>query len=92
MRCGTGPRSGALLRAVPAGTVHGLDAGQGEIDAGQELLAVVVFAQAMFPRAAEAAGAEDIYDLMLGDDAPRSWVAMMNGAGQASQEPACAGG
>ncbi|MGC1283655.1 MAG: NAD(P)/FAD-dependent oxidoreductase, partial [Streptosporangiaceae bacterium] len=31
------------------------------------------YEQAMFPRAAEAAGAEDIFDLMLGDDAPHSW-------------------
>ena len=42
------------------------------------------YEQAMFPRAAEAAGDEDIYDLMLGDDAPHSWIAMMNGAEQAS--------
>ena len=42
------------------------------------------YEQAMFPRAAEAAGAEDIFDLMLGDDAPHSWIAMMNGAEQAS--------
>ncbi len=39
------------------------------------------YEQAMFPRAAEA-GDEDTYDLMLGDDAPHSWIAMMNGAGQ----------
>jgi hypothetical protein len=38
----------------------------------------------MFPRAAEAAGAEDIFDLMLGDNTPRSWIAMMNGGEQAS--------
>ena len=37
------------------------------------------YEQAMFPRAAEA-GDEDTYDLMLGDDAPHSWVAMMNDA------------
>jgi 2-polyprenyl-6-methoxyphenol hydroxylase-like FAD-dependent oxidoreductase len=42
------------------------------------------YEQAMFPRAAEAAGAEDTYDLMLGGDAPDSWIAMMNGAGQPS--------
>jgi 2-polyprenyl-6-methoxyphenol hydroxylase-like FAD-dependent oxidoreductase len=46
--------------------------------------ALAEYEQAMFPRAAEAAGAEDIYDLMLGDDAPRSWIAMMNGAEQTS--------
>jgi 2-polyprenyl-6-methoxyphenol hydroxylase-like FAD-dependent oxidoreductase len=40
--------------------------------------------QAMFPRAAAAAGSEDIYDLMLGADAPHSWIAMMNEAEQAS--------
>jgi 2-polyprenyl-6-methoxyphenol hydroxylase-like FAD-dependent oxidoreductase len=34
------------------------------------------FEQAMFWRAAEADD-EDTYDLMLGDDAPNSWVAMM---------------
>jgi 2-polyprenyl-6-methoxyphenol hydroxylase-like FAD-dependent oxidoreductase len=38
--------------------------------------------QAMFPRAAEARD-EDTYDLMLGDDAPHSWIAMMNSAEQA---------
>ena len=32
-------------RAVLARTVHGLDAGEDEIDAGQELLAVVMFEQ-----------------------------------------------
>ena len=42
------------------------------------------YEQAMFPRAAEAAGAEDIFDLMLGDNTPRSWIAMMNGGEQAS--------
>ena len=41
------------------------------------------YEQAMFPRAAEA-GDEDVYDLMLGDDAPHSWIAMMTGAEQAS--------
>jgi 2-polyprenyl-6-methoxyphenol hydroxylase-like FAD-dependent oxidoreductase len=45
--------------------------------------ALAAYERAMFPRAAEAEG-EDIYDLMLGDDAPHSWVAMMNSAGQAS--------
>jgi 2-polyprenyl-6-methoxyphenol hydroxylase-like FAD-dependent oxidoreductase len=39
--------------------------------------------QAMFSRAAAEAGGEDIYDIMLGDDAPGSWIAMMNGAEQA---------
>jgi hypothetical protein len=38
----------------------------------------------MFPRVAAEAGGEDIYDIMLGDDAPHSWIAMMNEAGQAS--------
>jgi len=42
------------------------------------------YEQAMFPRAAEAAGAEDTFALMLGDDAPHSWIAMMNGGYQAS--------
>ena len=45
--------------------------------------ALAEYEQAMFARAAEA-GDEDIYDIMLGDDAPRSWVAMMNDAEQAS--------
>jgi 2-polyprenyl-6-methoxyphenol hydroxylase-like FAD-dependent oxidoreductase len=51
---------------------------------GDVEVALAEYEQAMFPRAAEAAAAEDIYDLMLGDDAPHSWIAMMNGAGQAS--------
>jgi 2-polyprenyl-6-methoxyphenol hydroxylase-like FAD-dependent oxidoreductase len=46
--------------------------------------ALGAYEQAMFPRAAEAAGAEDIFDLMLGDDAPHSWIAMMNAGEQAS--------
>ena len=47
-------------------------------------IALAEYEQAMFPRAAAAAAAEDTYGLMLGDDAPHSWIAMMNGAGQAS--------
>jgi 2-polyprenyl-6-methoxyphenol hydroxylase-like FAD-dependent oxidoreductase len=42
--------------------------------------ALAAYEQAMFPRAAAAAGDEDTYDLMLGEAAPHSWVAMMNGA------------
>jgi 2-polyprenyl-6-methoxyphenol hydroxylase-like FAD-dependent oxidoreductase len=42
--------------------------------------ALAEYERAMFPRAAAAAGAEDTYDLMLGDDAPHSWIAMMNDA------------
>jgi 2-polyprenyl-6-methoxyphenol hydroxylase-like FAD-dependent oxidoreductase len=42
------------------------------------------YEQAVFPRAAEAAGAEDIFDLMLGDNTPHSWIAMMNEGEQAS--------
>jgi len=45
--------------------------------------ALAEYEQAMFPRAAEA-GDENTYDLMLGDDAPHSWIAMMNDAEQAS--------
>jgi 2-polyprenyl-6-methoxyphenol hydroxylase-like FAD-dependent oxidoreductase len=45
--------------------------------------ALAEYEQAMFPRAAEA-GDENTYDLMLGDDAPHSWIAMMSDAGQAS--------
>ena len=41
------------------------------------------YEQATFPRAAEARD-EDTYDLMLGDDAPHSWIAMMNGGEEAS--------
>ena len=47
-------------------------------------LALAEYEQAMFTRAAAEAAGEDIYDLMLGDDAPHSWIAMMNGAEQAS--------
>ena len=47
-------------------------------------VALAQYEQVMFPRAAAAAGAEDIYDLMLGDDAPYSWIAMMTDAEQAS--------
>jgi 2-polyprenyl-6-methoxyphenol hydroxylase-like FAD-dependent oxidoreductase len=47
-------------------------------------VALAEYEQAMFSRAAAEAGDEDIYDLMLGDDAPHSWVAMMNDAEQAS--------
>jgi len=39
--------------------------------------ALADYEQAMFPRAAEAAR-EDVYGIMLGDDAPRSWIAMMS--------------
>ncbi len=46
-------------------------------------VALADYEQAMFPRAAEA-GDEDTYDLMLGDDAPYSWIAMMNDAEQGS--------
>jgi 2-polyprenyl-6-methoxyphenol hydroxylase-like FAD-dependent oxidoreductase len=47
-------------------------------------VALAEYEQAMFPRGAAEAGGEDIYDIMLGDDAPRSWIAMMNDAEQAS--------
>ena len=47
-------------------------------------VALAGYEQAMFPRAAAEAGGEDIYDIMLGDDAPHSWIAMMNDAEQAS--------
>jgi 2-polyprenyl-6-methoxyphenol hydroxylase-like FAD-dependent oxidoreductase len=49
---------------------------------GDVEVALAEYEQAMFPRAAEAGG-EDTYDLMLGGDAPHSWIAMMNHAGQA---------
>jgi hypothetical protein len=41
------------------------------------------YEQAMFARAAET-GEEDIYAIMLGEDAPHSWIAMMNDTEQAS--------
>ena len=47
-------------------------------------VALAEYEQAMFPRAAAEAGGEDIYGMMLGDDAPHSWIAMMNDAEQAS--------
>jgi 2-polyprenyl-6-methoxyphenol hydroxylase-like FAD-dependent oxidoreductase len=50
--------------------------------------ALTEYEQAMFPRAAAVAGDEDTYDLMLGDDAPHSWVAMMNGDDTREQESA----
>jgi 2-polyprenyl-6-methoxyphenol hydroxylase-like FAD-dependent oxidoreductase len=46
-------------------------------------VALAEYEQAMFSRAAGAED-EDTYDLMLGDDAPRSWITMMNGGEQAS--------
>jgi 2-polyprenyl-6-methoxyphenol hydroxylase-like FAD-dependent oxidoreductase len=47
-------------------------------------VALAEYEQAMFPRAAAAAGGEDTYEIMLGDDAPHSWTAMMNNAEKAS--------
>jgi 2-polyprenyl-6-methoxyphenol hydroxylase-like FAD-dependent oxidoreductase len=47
-------------------------------------VALAEYEQAMFPRAAAEAAGEDIYDIMLGDDAPHTWIAMMNDAAQAS--------
>ncbi|OKI02324.1 FAD-dependent oxidoreductase [Streptomyces sp. CB02923] len=44
--------------------------------------ALAEYEQAMVPRAAAEAGGEDTYDLMLGNDAPHSWVAMMTGSEQ----------
>lgn len=38
--------------------------------------ALTAYEQAMFPRAAEA-GSKDVYGVMLGPDAPHSWIAMM---------------
>jgi 2-polyprenyl-6-methoxyphenol hydroxylase-like FAD-dependent oxidoreductase len=46
--------------------------------------ALTEYEQAMFPRTAAIAGDEDTYDLMLGNDAPHTWVAMMNGNDQES--------
>jgi 2-polyprenyl-6-methoxyphenol hydroxylase-like FAD-dependent oxidoreductase len=51
---------------------------------GNVEIALAEYEQAMFPRAAAQAGGEDIYDIMLGDDAPHSWIAMMNDAERAS--------
>jgi 2-polyprenyl-6-methoxyphenol hydroxylase-like FAD-dependent oxidoreductase len=47
-------------------------------------IALAEYEQAMFPRAVTEAGGQDIYDIMLGDAAPHSWVAMMNAAKRAS--------
>ncbi|MGW4774888.1 FAD-dependent oxidoreductase [Nocardia sp. NPDC004278] len=47
-------------------------------------VALAEYEQAMFPRAAAAAAGEDIYDIMIGDVAPHSWIAMMNDADQTS--------
>ncbi|WP_328459567.1 FAD-dependent oxidoreductase [Streptomyces sp. NBC_00448] len=47
-------------------------------------VALAAYEQAMFARTAADAGGEDVYELMLGDDAPHSWVAMMGGAERAS--------
>jgi len=49
---------------------------------GEVEVALADYERAMFPRAAESAGAEDTYDLMLGADAPHSWIAMMTGEGE----------
>jgi len=38
--------------------------------------ALTDYEQAMYPRAAQA-GAEDVYGILLGEDAPHSWIAMM---------------
>ena len=46
--------------------------------------ALTEYEQAMFPRTAAIAGDEDTYDLMLGNDAPHTWIAMMNGNDQES--------
>ena len=46
--------------------------------------ALTEYEQAMFPRTAATAGGEDTYDLMLGDDTPHTWVAMMNSNDQES--------
>jgi 2-polyprenyl-6-methoxyphenol hydroxylase-like FAD-dependent oxidoreductase len=51
-------------------------------------VALAGYEQALFPRAAAEAGDEDIYGLMLGDDAPRSWIAMMNGAEREERDTA----
>ncbi len=49
--------------------------------------ALAAHEHAMFLRAA-GAGDEDTFDLMLGDDAPHSWIAMMNGGEQEEVSPA----
>ncbi|MBS2551623.1 FAD-dependent monooxygenase [Catenulispora sp. NL8] len=50
---------------------------------GDAEAALAEYEQAMFPRAAAAAGEEDVYELMLGADAPHSWIAMMTGGDEA---------
>lgn len=46
--------------------------------------ALAEYEEAMFRRTAAEAGGEDIYAVMLGDDAPHSWIAMMNDTEEAS--------
>jgi 2-polyprenyl-6-methoxyphenol hydroxylase-like FAD-dependent oxidoreductase len=62
----------AMLDGAELGQALAARPGDVEVALGQ-------YEQAMFRRAAEA-GDEDTYDLMLGDDAPYSWVSMMAGA------------
>ncbi|MEU3492872.1 hypothetical protein [Kitasatospora cineracea] len=73
------------------------DQGQGQVEAGAELLGVVVLAQLggvtligdaareaeMFARsAAEAADAAELHELMLGPSAPHGLIALFEGAGE----------
>jgi len=48
--------------------------------------ALAEYEQAMFTRAAAEAG-DDIYQIMFGDDAPHSMVALLTGAEQAGVQP-----
>jgi 2-polyprenyl-6-methoxyphenol hydroxylase-like FAD-dependent oxidoreductase len=67
----------AMLDGAELGQAIAAHPGNVEVALGE-------YEEAMFPRAAAAAGAEDIYDLMLGGGAPGSWIAMMSDTGQAS--------
>jgi 2-polyprenyl-6-methoxyphenol hydroxylase-like FAD-dependent oxidoreductase len=61
--------------------LDGADLGRAIVaHAGDIETALAEYEKAMIPRAAAEAGAEDTYDLMLGNDAPHSWVAMMTGS------------
>jgi 2-polyprenyl-6-methoxyphenol hydroxylase-like FAD-dependent oxidoreductase len=51
-------------------------------------VALAGYEQALFARVVAGAGGEDIYGLMLGDAAPRSWVAMMDEAERGERDTA----
>jgi 2-polyprenyl-6-methoxyphenol hydroxylase-like FAD-dependent oxidoreductase len=63
----------------------GADLGQALVAHPDDIeTALTEYEQAMFPRAAAAAAGTDIYELMLGDDAPHGMLKLFAGAEQAS--------